>query len=75
MSDCFRKRAILKAHKTLNAHPERVRDELFQTNEFFDPNDIVQLKYEMLRRVQLDGWTVTAAVQAFGFSRPSFYKI
>lgn len=70
-----RKRTILRAHNTLNRHPERVRDELFLTNEFFDPYDIVQLKYEMLRRVQLEGWTVSAAAQAFGFSRPSFYKI
>lgn len=67
--------AILRAHKTLNRHPERVCDELFLTNEFFDPHDIIQLKYEMLRRVQLEGWTVSAAAQAFGFSRPSFYRI
>lgn len=70
-----RKRAILRAQNTLNPYPERVRDELFQTNEFFDPDDSVQLKYEMLRRVRLEGWTVSAAAQAFGFSRPSFYKI
>lgn len=70
-----RKRTILRAQKTLNRHPERVRDELFLTNEFFDPHDAVQLKYEMLRRVQLEGWTVSAAADAFGFSRPSFYKI
>ena len=33
----------------------------------------LQLKYEMLRRVQVEGWTVAQAAAAFGFSRLSFY--
>ncbi|MCP4398131.1 MAG: helix-turn-helix domain-containing protein [bacterium] len=70
-----RKQAFLKAQNTLNRYPERIQDDLFLTNEFFDPDDNVQRKYEMLRRVQLEGWTVSAAAQAFGFSRPSFYRI
>jgi hypothetical protein len=40
----------------LNPSPERVTDELFQ--EFFDPRDLVQVKYEMLRRVQTEGQPV-----------------
>ena len=35
---------------TLNPDPGKVRDPKFQENEFFDPRDIVQVKYEMLRR-------------------------
>lgn len=66
------KEQYLRAHGTLNTHP--VQDELFATNEFFDPKDLVQVKYEMLRRVHREGATVSLAAGAFGFSRPSFYK-
>ena len=45
------KTAALRRHSSLNPHPEKVRDELFLSNAFFDPCDIVQVKYEMLRRV------------------------
>lgn len=58
---------------TLNPHPERVRDKLFAENEFFDPRDLLQVKYEMLRRRQVEGEAVTAVAAAFGFSRPSVY--
>ena len=58
----------------MNPKAEKVKDELFEKNEFFDPQDLLQVKYEMLRRVQKDGWTVLKASQKFGFSRPSFYK-
>jgi transposase len=51
-----------------------VRDPLFATTEFFDARDLVQVKYEMVRRVQADGQTVSQSAQAFGFSRPAFYQ-
>ena len=41
----------LKEHGCLNPHAERVRDELFLSNPFFDPRDLLQVRYEMLRRV------------------------
>lgn len=41
---------------------------------FFDARDVVQVKYEMLRRVAQDGMPVTTAAQRFGFSRPAFYQ-
>ena len=47
---------------------------MFLRGEFFDPRDLVQVKYEMLRRVRVDGAHVTEVVQAFGFSRPVFYQ-
>jgi transposase len=34
----------------------------------------VQVKYEMVRRVRVDGQTVSSSAAAFGFSRPSFYE-
>ena len=67
------KSQALAEHGSLNPRPEAVVDEQFQTREFFDPRDAVQVKYEMLRRVRVDGVTVTGAAAAFGFSRPAFY--
>ncbi|HZO64523.1 MAG TPA: hypothetical protein VFB74_05940 [Kribbellaceae bacterium] len=64
----------LRAARTLNPRPDAVRDEQFGSSEFFDARDLVQVKYEMVRRVQVDGATVVDAAAAFGFSRPSFYE-
>ena len=68
------KAAALVETRTLNPRPEAVRDEQFGSSEFFDARDVVQVKYEMVRRVRVDGAPVTAAAAAFGFSRPSFYE-
>ena len=68
------KRQILRQTGTLNPRADRVTDELFSGSDFFDPNDLLQVKYEMLRRVHKDGFTVRRAAQLFGFSRPSFYQ-
>ncbi|MBF0245467.1 MAG: helix-turn-helix domain containing protein [Planctomycetes bacterium] len=65
----------LRRHGCLNRHPEHVGDPLFQKNEFFDPRDLLQVKYEMLRRVRDDGSSVSEAASAFGFSRPMFYQL
>ena len=59
---------------TLNPRPKAVRDPLFLQDDFFDPRDLVQVKYEMLRRVRTEGQSVTDATANFGFSRPSFYQ-
>ena len=68
------KRQALRRTGTLNPRPHRVTDELFADSDFFDPNDLLQVKYEMLRRVRSDDFTVKQAAQLFGFSRPSFYQ-
>jgi hypothetical protein len=68
------KRDALKRHGTLNPHPDVVTDPLFQTGEFFDPGDLVQVKYEMLRRVRVDKHPVSQSASAFGFSRPTYYQ-
>ena len=64
----------LREHAALNPRPGRVGDALFQDSEFFDPRDLVQVKYEMLRRVRVDGLSATKAAKAFGFSRVAFYQ-
>jgi len=63
----------LAASRTLNPHPEAVRDEAFTSGEFFDARDLVQVKYEMVRRVGADGASITQAASSFGFSRQSYY--
>ena len=68
------KETALRALGTLHPRPQRVVDELFQQGDFFDPRDLVQVKYEMLRRVRVDGRSVTDAVSDFGFSRPTYYQ-
>ncbi len=68
------KSQILREHGTLNSRPQLVSDGLFQDREFFDPRDLLLVKYEMLRRVRLEELTVAEAAAAFGFSRPSFYQ-
>ena len=65
----------LAASRTLNPRPEAVVDEGFRgSEEFFDARDLVQVKYEMVRRVEADGVSVSAAAGAFGFSRQSYYS-
>jgi transposase len=68
------KTRTLQQEASLHPHPEQVTDELFLTHEFFDPRDLVQVKYEMLRRVQSEGQAVSHSAAHFGFSRPSFYQ-
>ena len=68
------RRLALRQQGTLHPHPDAVTDPLFHSAEFFDPHDIVQVKYEMLRRVEAEKAAVAHAASAFGFSRPSFYQ-
>jgi len=64
----------LRRQSSLNSHPEDVTDPLFVGSDFFDARDLVQVKYEMLRRVRIDARPITESASAFGFSRPSFYQ-
>lgn len=65
----------LSKQGTLNPRPEDVKDPLFQGNEFFDPRDLLQVKYEMLRRYQTEGTSAASTARAFGFSRVTFHQI
>jgi transposase len=64
----------LREEGTLNPTPEHVRDPKFQGNGFFDPHDVVQVKYEMLRRVSVENASVSAATEDYGVSRPTYYQ-
>lgn len=66
-------KALRQSH-TLHPHPDQVRDPLFTSGSpFFDPRDLVQVKYELLRRVQVEGDSVAHATTLFALSRPTFY--
>ena len=66
----------LRKYGALNPHPQKVTEKTFSDSalEFFDPRDLVQVKYEMLRAVDKEGRSVKHASEAFGFSRPAFYQ-
>jgi transposase len=67
------KETALRESGALNTRP--VSDALFSDNDFFDPRDLVQVKYEMLRKVKKEEESISHVAASFGFSRPSFYKI
>ncbi len=68
------KQERLRQQGTLNPNPQDVQAGWFQTSEFFDPYDLVQTKYEMLRHTKVDGASKTNAAALFGMSRPTFYQ-
>lgn len=69
------KQQQLRVAGCLNPKPDTVTDDLFRTDAFFDPYDLVQVKYEMVRRVRADKYPASMAAHAFGFSRVAFYQI
>jgi transposase len=68
------KRQALMGNGTLNRHADKVVDPRFRNMVFFDPDDLLQVKYEMLRSAQKEGVGVIKASEAFGLSRITFYK-
>lgn len=68
------KRDALKRQGTLNPHTDVVTDPLFHTGDFFDPDDLVQVKYEMRRRVRVNKQSISQSASSFGFSRPTYYQ-
>lgn len=65
----------LKESGTANPHAHDVQDPAFVDSDFFDPRDLIQVRYEMLRRVRTEGQSITKATTLFGVSRPTFYKV
>ena len=68
------KKPSLRESGCLNPLAEDVRDSMFHKLEFFDADDLVQVKYEMLRRVQAEGGSVSEAARDFGYSRLAYYR-
>ena len=68
------RRASLEAAGLVHPRAEAVTAELFREGgSFFFAVDKVQVKYEMLRAVNVDAETVVAASAAYGYSRAEFY--
>lgn len=67
------KRQHLRESRTDHPHPEKVRDPLFLTHPFFDSRDLLQVRYEMVRRVQSDHQPIARTVADFGVTRPTFF--
>lgn len=64
----------LKLTGTLNPHSTAVSDTLFRENPFFDSKDLLQVRYEMLRRHRVEGASIVDVSSTFGVSRPTFYQ-
>lgn len=77
-SSCMKRKPsksdYLKSVGAWNEKARLVENELFRQNDFFDPRDKVQAKYEMLRAVYFDDSKVSEASRQFGYSRESFYN-
>lgn len=70
------KEKVLELRGCLNPEPEAVTAELFRTGgKFFDPADKLQVKYEMLRAVQVEDFRITQVPQLFGYSRETYYTV
>jgi transposase len=68
------KTAALEATRSLNPHPEKVTDPAFLASAFCDARDLMQVKYEMVRRVRVDRVPVARAAAEFGYSRQAYYQ-
>ena len=64
----------LKKEGTLHPNPDKVRSDLLAKSPFFDANDLIQMKYEMLRSVSADRQPVAEAAHTFGLSRVAYYN-
>jgi len=66
---------MLQENGTYNRNYVKVKDARFAVNDFFDPMDVVQVKYEMLKDVATNGKTISGAADDYGFSRTAYYSI
>lgn len=67
--------AALRATRSLNPRPHTVTDPGFLGSEFCDARDLVQVKYEMVRKVRVEKVPVARAAALFGYSRQAFYAV
>ena len=64
----------LKLQGALNRHPQQVRAPWFQADRFFDARDLVQVKYEMLRQVRIEGARRPMPPRSLAFPVQHFIK-
>lgn len=67
------KSEFLIRHRTFHVGHAQVTDSLFEIDGFFDPRDLLQVKYERLRHVRVDGGPVGRAAREASLSRTAWY--
>jgi transposase len=66
----------LKRAGLLHRKPEDIHASLFKEHpDFFDPHDLLQVRYEALRAHLVDGEQIARICRRFGTSRQTFYAI
>ena len=66
------KRGTLQQARVWNLDHEHVKADLFVTHPFFDPEDKAQVRYEMLRRREVERAPLEISCREFGFTRESY---
>lgn len=74
MGEADRRRMLVDTG-LVHSRADHVSALLFAEGGFFLAVDKVQVKYEMLRAHLVEGWTVTDASSAHGYSRAGFYLV
>ena len=69
------KQEVLMRNGTYNRNYAKVTETRFVDDDFYDPRDLAQVKYEMLRAARESQRSVEEITSSFGFSRAGFYKI
>ena len=73
MADDDPKTDRLRASGTLNRHPDRIRADRFREDDFFDPRDLLQVRYEMVRSAKTA--TLAEVAAEFGVSVPTCFRV
>ena len=69
------RRRVLREQGLTNPAADAVQDERFCDSDFFEPEDLVQVRYEMLRSVRMKEQNVNTAATCFGVSRATYYQV
>jgi hypothetical protein len=69
------KAQFLAERGALHPHPGQAQDALFRTGTFFDARDLIQVRYEMVRRYRVDAQPASRVARSFGVSRQSLYLL
>jgi transposase len=69
------KKDKLRKNGTFNKNHGRVRKDKFQEGGFYDPMDIVQVRYEMVKESYDGDSAVGQVADDYGISRSAFYGI
>lgn len=75
MPDALSKRQRLRQQGTLNAHPERVCADLFRDRSFFDPDDLLQVRYEAVRAARQGRSSRAETAREHGLSRHTLHRL